>query len=114
MCIQGVHPASLQLCNVVNDTEATAYANMNYLAICWLVRILCLVHNWQKFIVSKAEAVDVQDISLFALFLGVTDLKSSWVVLKEECELLCLSSPLGSFKCFTVHEFSSWKSNYPK
>lgn len=41
------------------------------------MRILCLVHNWQKFIVSKAEAVDVQDISLFALFLGVTDLKSS-------------------------------------
>lgn len=34
MCIQGVHPASLQLCNVVNYTEATAYANMNYLAIC--------------------------------------------------------------------------------
>lgn len=34
MCIQGVHPASLQLCNFVNDTESTAYAIMNYLAIC--------------------------------------------------------------------------------
>lgn len=41
------------------------------------MKVLCLVHNWQKLLDSKIE--DVQGIYavLFVVFSGVTDLMSS-------------------------------------